>query len=328
MGRTRIPQSTVVEVMIKSARRCCVCRRAGYHIHHIDANNRNNDFENLVLLCFDCHHEASSSGGLKRRLSASELRKLRDDWYASVKRRGQTWARQLPDQSPQILDQESLRAAVIDALAISEIRAFALECERKNWQVLTGQLRRLFKYTDQVSYGHDVQTELLESMYAVTGWVRSGMPYETASALEDVIFASLPIHSVVSRRRQAFTEQEIKRLKTGCSLSFSIAYDGLLRLANLAILDLGLMPLWAILRVARLNGVEGIDSHASVQFERLRETALRSDPSVAADAIAWIDFQEADARDVTFASGAVLPRDVEDRIADHRQSARKGIYGK
>jgi hypothetical protein len=312
--------------MLKSARRCCVCRRIGHHIHHIDGDKRNHDFENLALLCFDCHHEASIRGGLKRRLTASEIRKLRADWYAAVERRGQTWARQLPDQAQPILDPDCFRAAVIDALAISEIRAFAIEYERGNWEALTGHLKRLLKYVDHFSYGSEVQRELLQSMYAVTGWVRSGMPYKTASALEQVISASLPIRSVVAPHRQPFTAQEIERMKTGCNLAFGIAYDGLLKLANLAMLDLGLKILWEVARVACLDSIEALSTHAGAQFEHLRQAATRAQPSVSDDAIAWINFQEADARDLDLSAEVVFPSAVEARIVQHREIAEKGNY--
>ncbi len=84
------------EVIVKSARRCCVCRRfkgVGIEVHHIlpEAEGGASDLDNAIALCFDCHcsaghYNAKHPRGSKYR--PSELRRHRDEWQKAVKKAG------------------------------------------------------------------------------------------------------------------------------------------------------------------------------------------------------------------------------------------------
>jgi integrase len=73
------------DVMFLSDRTCCVCRKRGKQIHHIDGDNTNDDISNLCLLCYDCHEETQIKGGFSRKLSPGQIRLFRDEWYEFVK---------------------------------------------------------------------------------------------------------------------------------------------------------------------------------------------------------------------------------------------------
>ena len=94
--KRRPPDRVVAQAKFASAYRCCCCMRRGSVIHHIDGNRDNNDLDNLVFLCHDCHHEAHVTGGLKRKLTPSDIRMCRDDWQEKVARKGREWANSLP----------------------------------------------------------------------------------------------------------------------------------------------------------------------------------------------------------------------------------------
>ena len=68
---------------------CCVCRIRGkpVQIHHIDKNSSNNTFENLAVLCQECHNEAHIQGGFSQKLDAQLVTKYRDEWLKDVKLR-------------------------------------------------------------------------------------------------------------------------------------------------------------------------------------------------------------------------------------------------
>lgn len=84
--RLSIPAEISAKVLYLSDRTCCVCRRKGkpVQIHHIDGNPRNNDINNLAVLCLDCHNETQISGGFHRKLDAEQVRLYRDDWLSIV----------------------------------------------------------------------------------------------------------------------------------------------------------------------------------------------------------------------------------------------------
>ena len=60
MGRRKIPEDTRVKLLRWSGRHCCFCGKActtNIEFHHIDGDNSNNDEDNLIPVCFDCHGE-------------------------------------------------------------------------------------------------------------------------------------------------------------------------------------------------------------------------------------------------------------------------------
>jgi len=51
--------SAVKTKFVEQQGRCAYCGRSiqeGFHAHHVDGNPQNNDPENLILLCPDCHY--------------------------------------------------------------------------------------------------------------------------------------------------------------------------------------------------------------------------------------------------------------------------------
>lgn len=75
--------------MFASDRTCCVCgvRGKAIQIHHIDENPSNNNFENLAVLCLECHNDTQLSGGFGRKLSATLVIKYRNEWLVRVENR-------------------------------------------------------------------------------------------------------------------------------------------------------------------------------------------------------------------------------------------------
>jgi len=86
---TPIPNDLAIEVLYASNRTCCVCGERGkiIQIHHIDENPSNNVFENLAVLCLECHHNTQIKGGFGRTLNVPLVIKYRDKWLDRVKRR-------------------------------------------------------------------------------------------------------------------------------------------------------------------------------------------------------------------------------------------------
>lgn len=66
---------------------CSVCQEKGSHIHHIDANNRNNNEENLIYLCTNHHDEAHTKHQLSQNLTPRILLDAKTNWIAKVKER-------------------------------------------------------------------------------------------------------------------------------------------------------------------------------------------------------------------------------------------------
>jgi hypothetical protein len=46
---------------------CAICGAKGIHVlseHHIDGDRSNNDYDNLIVLCYNCYHKITTNKGL------------------------------------------------------------------------------------------------------------------------------------------------------------------------------------------------------------------------------------------------------------------------
>jgi hypothetical protein len=78
-----IPPDLIDKMMVKCARRCCICRRfrpTKLQVHHIIERNQGgtNDEDNLIVTCMSCHTDVHSKVPFARRFSVEELKGHRD----------------------------------------------------------------------------------------------------------------------------------------------------------------------------------------------------------------------------------------------------------
>jgi HNH endonuclease len=88
MARVKINNRIADKLMWSSDRTCNLCQKEGYHleIHHINGNPGDNRYENLILLCRNCHSEATASG-LGRKLSPTLLLQYKSFWEGVIQKR-------------------------------------------------------------------------------------------------------------------------------------------------------------------------------------------------------------------------------------------------
>ncbi|WP_163576437.1 HNH endonuclease signature motif containing protein [Halomonas faecis] len=86
--RPPIPEETLLRVLYRSRRTCCVCRdpKKSVVVHHIDewASSRNHSESNLIVLCLDHHDLAHTRKELSQGLSRSELITSKENWETDV----------------------------------------------------------------------------------------------------------------------------------------------------------------------------------------------------------------------------------------------------
>lgn len=87
--RKPIPNDIAAEVLFQADNTCCVCREREktVQIHHINENPSHNVFENLAVLCLECHNKTLIKGGFGRQLTSHVITKYRDEWSKDVKSR-------------------------------------------------------------------------------------------------------------------------------------------------------------------------------------------------------------------------------------------------
>ncbi|MEX0787121.1 MAG: tetratricopeptide repeat protein [Dehalococcoidia bacterium] len=91
----RFAKAVSEEHLVRSGRVCCLCEQqagARVEIHHIvpKAKGGTKDFENAIVLCFQCHadvHAYAERSPKGRKYSPTELRRRRDAWYEKFEQR-------------------------------------------------------------------------------------------------------------------------------------------------------------------------------------------------------------------------------------------------
>jgi hypothetical protein len=83
--RLQIPEPLKQTLLYESGFACVVCQCRGAHIHHINENNRNNDLDNLVVLCQIHHDEAHTRHQLSQNLTPNRLREFKARWLDHIR---------------------------------------------------------------------------------------------------------------------------------------------------------------------------------------------------------------------------------------------------
>ncbi|MCW4050567.1 MAG: hypothetical protein NWE89_12615 [Candidatus Bathyarchaeota archaeon] len=102
------PPIVAESLLVKSNRRCCLCRTfkgTKIEIHHIEPDG-GNDEDNGIPLCFDCHADVGSynpNHPKGRKYTPSELKKHRDQWFDMVSK--VTFIQDITSNSPLSIDE-------------------------------------------------------------------------------------------------------------------------------------------------------------------------------------------------------------------------------
>jgi hypothetical protein len=87
-SRPPIPRENLFRLLYDSRRTCCICRRPNRPIiiHHIVewAKSHSHNIDNLAVLCLEDHDLAHTKKGLSLGLSASEIRRAKQEWQRQV----------------------------------------------------------------------------------------------------------------------------------------------------------------------------------------------------------------------------------------------------
>lgn len=85
--RTNLPRAVEYKVRKTSLDSCCICKKDGIQIHHLDGNRNNNRFENLAPLCPNHHARADLRSPMIKNLTPDFIRYMRDEWYKECQQR-------------------------------------------------------------------------------------------------------------------------------------------------------------------------------------------------------------------------------------------------
>ena len=89
-NRPPVPDDVINKLLHKSRWTCCICRdgKKSIVIHHIDRwkDSKNNEEDNLVVLCLEHHDLAHTHKELSRNLTPDSIRFAKGVWQKEVER--------------------------------------------------------------------------------------------------------------------------------------------------------------------------------------------------------------------------------------------------
>ena len=115
-----VTDDIAIDVLVASARHCCLCRRFQpllIQVHHIVQPNEGgtDNFDNLIPLCISCHSTVHTSPSTTRRIGVEELRRARNNVYEMVR------IGRLPASSSLTHEEiQSIAASIADAAQATE----------------------------------------------------------------------------------------------------------------------------------------------------------------------------------------------------------------
>lgn len=82
MSRIALPKEIKNKILIEVHHRCCICveHRKVANIHHIDENHSNNNYDNLVALCAECHADLHTKSTMRTNITNEQVRKYKEIW--------------------------------------------------------------------------------------------------------------------------------------------------------------------------------------------------------------------------------------------------------
>jgi hypothetical protein len=85
--RPKVPRAAEEETLFNANHTCCICRERNKDIviHHIDSNAKNNNLDNLAVLCLDCHSKVTGTCGLGKSFKLGEVRRYKRSWDKQVR---------------------------------------------------------------------------------------------------------------------------------------------------------------------------------------------------------------------------------------------------
>jgi hypothetical protein len=274
-SRKRISNLKVSQIMDDVDMRCCMCPlerglpppiRNG-QIHHIDGDASNDQIDNLVYLCLDCHEEAGKVGKAARCWNPDLIKRRRDRLVGRIQ----------AESRPSHHGSQAFRGA-LDALIVMDVRT--LTARGDDWSVIEGSLWAIQRYP--VEMGPPARRAILAFLYDVSGSTRFRMPSRIADNISNRTIEILPIRALQERSND-LTVEDLDLMETAAEIGGDIAYDGALYCRKLEIVDAGAQILWRLLSYAKTRSLPGLEKLVRTYFAQAFDGARRSSTPLAVD---------------------------------------------
>lgn len=265
--RKTIPKEIESEVLFRSNLKCCIDQKRGDHIHHLDEDPANNEFDNLVFLCFDCHNEATVTNSLRKTLTEKTIRKFRDLHYEQVESQRAAVINKM-DHPISKLSESVLLDAAMDALILLDIEKIKKEFGAANLSDRQKILKKLDVYekynSSRISY--EILTLLLSASYTT----RDNMSNQLASQIHFLVVSFLPVPGTKSQAKD-----KVELGWQALQVSSNMFYDSVIHLRNLTITQWALLTFKYVYWYAKRENIKPLSKKVNETLHELEEYLVR-----------------------------------------------------
>lgn len=259
--------------MFESNRLCVVCNKRGHQIHHIDGNTANNKIDNLVLLCIECHDEASSKkGALIRKLSPKLIVNYREHHYNVVANERNNKLKVFNTRLGNNITTEELLSITKSAIIILELEKIKDEFYSvQDWEERRIVLNKLYKYVEHSNFR--VAVSIYEFFYYISAQARSGMTGNFSETIFYLIDEFFPrsIHKKTDR------EKLVQVSNQSIAIAYSLIYDSFVYLTKYEVAEYGFLILKLVYIEAKKNKLKSLVDEIDKIYKLIEELLQREE---------------------------------------------------
>jgi hypothetical protein len=289
MPRTKIPEKTAALIIFEADRKCCVCKNLGDQIHHLDGNNSNNSKENLVLLCLNCHADASNSNYMRRNVLTKEvILHYKQEYLENIKASKKSILNQF-DNEIRNLTSEVIVNQIITANIILKLDAIRIQLENASHEKREDIIIQLNDFIDRNN------ERITYEVFTILERQSQKVRYKMTSKFSWLIFDILT--SFYSSLSETKASEQLLNIAT--KIGFNLFYDAARHSNRLDIAIYGLMTLKFVYKSSNdQNLVEGKNSILST-FKILNDLLETEKNEKYRNAVELLHIFENDLQDTT-----------------------------
>lgn len=268
--RTKIPKATDAEVVFKSDMKCCVCKKKGDHIHHLDGKPDNNKFENLALLCFEHHELASIKGNIGKKLKKEAIVKYRNQHYQEIENARKRALGVFDNPIKNNFSEELLLSTTKTAIILVELDKIKNKYFGAEWEERSDILHEISIYHDHMT--HRLSFAVLDFLELASSQTRAGLTESVAIAIDSLVLTYChPFDNSKPKQKK----QSIELGKLGIRIGENIAYDSFIHLRDLNLAMWGLTIIKYVYREAKREGIKELVEEVKNVYKGLGNTLKR-----------------------------------------------------
>jgi len=256
--RQKIPADLEARLLFDADHSCCICHDKGndVQLHHISGRHHST-YDDLVVLCVNCHSRVERGGGLGKGFTPTELKRYKAQWTKEVKRRR---------KANIALDREFATVVELEVRKLS-YSFESIKIDVANEERAADILSVMHCYARD--FGPRVKDECLSAVYGSTRWLQLQVATELLVNWQTtIVLETLPMKfgGLVAPGKPLKTKER-ELLSHAINVAGEICYDACKYVRAEKVAKPAVLLLADILRFANLNRLKKEEAEILHEFD-------------------------------------------------------------